>query len=72
MAKKELIFVAEGENGCSYGVYKKGKAYYIHGPSGHEHLCHPSVTSHEQIKNEILLVFSTVVVGTISSSELNS
>ncbi len=71
-AGKELIFVAEGEDSCNYWVYKKGRSFYIRDPNGHEHLCHPSVTSHERIKSEILLVFHTKVIGIKYPSELSS
>ena len=72
MAGRELIFVAEAENGNNYWVYKKGSSFYISGPNGYEHLCHPSVTSHEKILSEILLVFNTKVVNVKLPSQLNT
>lgn len=74
-SKRELIFVAEGEDGdgrkAKYSVYKSGRSFYIRGPNSYEHLCHPSVTNHEAIKKEILLVFHTQVTSIKMPSELN-
>ncbi|MBS3029650.1 MAG: hypothetical protein HCA25_22030 [Dolichospermum sp. DET50] len=63
MVKKELWFIAEGEDGSNYWVRKKGRSIYISGPDGHEHLCHASVTNQDKVKSEILIVFRTKVVN---------
>jgi hypothetical protein len=63
MVKKELWFIAEGEDGSHYWVRKKGRSIYISGPNGREHLCHPSVTDQDKVKSEIFLVFHTKVVN---------
>lgn len=62
MAKK-LWFVAEGEDGNNYWVSKKGRSIYISGPTGREHLCHPSVITQDNVKSEILLIFRTKVTN---------
>lgn len=66
-SKRELLFVAEGEgpNGeaRSHRVYKSGRSFYVSSPNFPEHLCHPSVTSREDIKREIFLVFGTKVTN---------
>jgi hypothetical protein len=72
MAGRELWFVAETEDGQNYWVYKKGRSIYISSPSGHEHLCHPSVTGQDKVKSEIFLVYHAKVVNTKLPSELDS
>ncbi|MBE9238125.1 hypothetical protein IQ227_19365 [Anabaena aphanizomenioides LEGE 00250] len=62
MVKKELWFIAEGEDGSNYWVRKKGRSIYISGPNGHEHLCHASITNQDKVKSEIFHVFHTKVV----------
>lgn len=63
MASKELWFVAEGEDGRTYRVSKKGRSIYISGPDGREHLCHPSAKNQSDVKSEILLVFRAKVIN---------
>jgi hypothetical protein len=74
-SKRELLFVAEGEGPggepASHWVYKSGRSYYVSGPNFTEHLCHPSVTSHEAIKREIFLVYQTKVTNVKMPWELN-
>lgn len=64
-SKRELLFIAKGENdkgeSCSHNVHKNGGSIFVSGPNFKEHLCHPSVSSAEQIKREIYLVFQTKV-----------
>lgn len=72
MAGKELWFVAETEDGQNYWVYRKGRSIYISSPSGHEHLCHPSVAGQDKVKSEIFLVYHAKVVNTKLPSELDS
>ena len=65
MATEELSCVMEasksdGTSG-SYYVYSKGSSYSITGPSNYRHSCHSSVKNIDDVKNEIMLVFSATV-----------
>lgn len=76
MSKRELLFIAEGEDSDgkprSHWVFKSGRSFYISGPNFTEHLCHPSVTSHEAIKREIYLVYQTKVTNIKMPWEVNN
>lgn len=65
MATKKFWFTAEAEDGENFHVYKKGGSIYVHSPCGKEYLCHPSVTSQEKVKREILLVFHSKIVSIV-------
>ncbi|MCA6217778.1 hypothetical protein KGA65_14675 [Ideonella sp. B7] len=46
-------------------VAKEGRLYHLSAPGERSHICHPSVSSLDGVRREILLVYRARVVPTI-------
>lgn len=74
---KILAFVASGDaldgNPIHFSVYEfDGSFEVVRTNPIYRHLCHPTVKSYEDVKNEILLVFGAHITNVKYPFELNA
>lgn len=76
MTKTKLSFIAEAQGADGkvqlYHVYSTGDSFYVTGPTGYRHNCHPNVRTWEHVTHEIERTFEVTVTATKQPWEYNN